>query len=202
MTMHRRHLAPLLLLAAAALLLPGCGSRAHLIPQADAATLSSNLRQIDSLLLKRRCDELPAAIATARQTAGSLPSSVDTALRNRIVAGLDRLAKQAPADCAGATTTKTTETQTNTVTTETQTTVTDTTPVTTPTETTPAPTPTQTTPAPTPTQTTPAPTPTPTTPGGGGGGGGTSGGGTGGTGGSGGGTGGSGGGASPEGATP
>lgn len=200
MTMHRRHLAPLLL-AAAALLLPGCGSRSHLIPQTDAATLSGNLRQIDSLLLKRRCDELPAAIAAARQTAVSLPASVDRPLRDRIVAGLDRLAKQAPIDCAGATTTTKT-TDTTTVTTETQTTATDTTPVTTtPTETTPAPTPTETTPAPTPTQTTPAPAPapTPTTPGGGtgGGGGAGNGGGTGGNG-----TGGNGGGASPGGATP
>lgn len=199
MTMHRRHLTLLPVLAAGALLLTGCGSRSHLIPRADAAALSSNLRQIDGLLLKRRCDELPAAIAAARQTAAALPASVDRPLRDRIVAGLDRLAKQAPVDCARTETTKTTETDTTTTETQTETTVTDTEPVpTTPTTpTTPTPAPAPTTPAPAPTPTTPAPAPTPTTPSDGGGG--NSGGGGGGDDG---GTGGSGGGASPGGATP
>ena len=137
--------------------LAGCGDKAPGIPKRDASQLISLLRMArdEADNPTQQCDELLATVQEIDAKVRSLPSSVDSDVRDSLTNGVRNLAASAQQECSQTQTTPTTPT-TPTVPT-TPTTPTETTP-TTPTETTPT---TPTTPPPT---TPPETTPTPTTP--------------------------------------
>jgi hypothetical protein len=149
--------------AAAALcllaLLAGCGSSDKLIPQSSASAMLDDLAQVRSLSDQGECAKAATQASQLSDKVAELPSSVDSALAQRLRSGVRHLQDVIRTDCQtqpAVTDTGPTETTTTPPTTTT-TTPTTTTP---PTETTP---PTTTT---TPTTTTPPPQ---TTPGDGGG---------------------------------
>jgi cell division septation protein DedD len=130
---------PIALLAAAALLVAGCGSdkEGKPIPATQATELE---RQLDSI--ERRFDFGDGACAdiedksipAVRQQLDSIPSSVDSDVRDALRQSFDRLFELTASQCDEQKNQKTTPTETTT----TETTPTETTPKeTTPTETTP-----------------------------------------------------------------
>jgi hypothetical protein len=137
-----------LVLGAATAVLVACGSDGRL-PSSDASSLTNALDEVSADFRAGRCGDAERALAQARSVLGTLPSTVDPALRSRLSQGIDNLAQQVPASCRAATTQSqpTETTTTDTTTTDTTTTGTDTTPTdTTPTDTTTTPTDTGTTP--------------------------------------------------------
>jgi hypothetical protein len=122
----RMRLLPLLvapLLGAAAAYLVACGGNDNLIPASDASRVQNALNEVQSDFRAGRCQEAEAAVAKAKGALINLPSSVDSRLRSRLQAGLDKLAQQVPATCGQTQTqeTQTQETQTDTTTTDTNT---------------------------------------------------------------------------------
>jgi hypothetical protein len=114
-----------LLLGAAAAYLVACGSGDNLIPPSDASRVQNALNEVQTDFRAGRCQDAEAAVAKARGALLNLPSSVDSGLRDRLQAGVDKLAQQVPATCGQSQTqtqeTQTQETQTDTTTTETNT---------------------------------------------------------------------------------
>lgn len=156
MTMRALPLLCALLLGVGTAILAGCGGdRGNLLPQADAQAIKVQLQAVQQAAATRQCDEKTKALSRARAQVKALPPSVDDAIVERLLRGLDRLRTRADEECAAAP-----EVTTTTV----------------PTTTAPAQTPTQTTPEPPPdttdtttTPSTPTVPDTPTDPGTGGG---------------------------------
>jgi hypothetical protein len=168
MSMRPVVLLVVLVLGAATAVLVACGGDGRL-PSSDASSLTSALDEVSADFRAGRCGDAERALARARSVLGTLPSTVDPALRSRLGQGIDNLAQRVPASCRAATTQSqpTETTTTDTTTTDTTTTGTDTTGTdTTPTDTTP----TDTTTTPTDTGTTPTTDTTPPAPGDGSGG--------------------------------
>jgi hypothetical protein len=157
--------------AAAALALAGgpliaCGSSGDPIPASRAAALDAQLDAVKTAVGNGNCSAAEQAVSQAKGDVLNLPSSVDSALRDRLQEGVDNLAELVPAECGsggtsnGQSTQGTTTDKQQTQTQKTDTQSTDTTPKETsptgtqPTQTTPTQTQTQPT---TPTQSTPAP---------------------------------------------
>jgi hypothetical protein len=134
-----RRAAPLLALAAAAVLVAGCGqSNPKMIPQANADQLLASVDAIEQACSNGDATVVHSKVSEAETLTNELPRRTDRALRQNIRDWLQRIDSRADRDC------KPTETPTPT-----------------PSET-PTPTPTA-TPTPTPTETaTPTPTPTAT----------------------------------------
>jgi len=121
-----------LLLGAAAAYLVACGGNDNLIPASDASRVENALNEVQSDFRAGRCQDAEAAVAKAKGALLNLPDSVDSRLRDRLEAGVDKLSEQIPVTCGQAQTqtqetqTQTQETQTDTTTTDTETTTTDT----------------------------------------------------------------------------
>jgi cell division septation protein DedD len=134
-----------ILLSSAAI--SGCGSSADLIPASDASALDQSIGQVADATAAGDCEAAASALSDAQSEFGQLPSSVNSELRSRIAAGLQRLETSVPVQCLETkpkpittpTTTSTTTTPTTTTTTPTTTTTTPTTTTTTPTTTTTTP---------------------------------------------------------------
>ncbi len=130
MTMRALPLLCALLLGVGTAILAGCGGdRGNLLPQADAQAIKVQLQAVQQAAATRQCDEKTKALSRARAQVKALPPSVDDAIVERLLRGLDRLRTRADEECAAAP-----EVTTTTV----------------PTTTAPAQTPTQTTPEPPP----------------------------------------------------
>jgi hypothetical protein len=100
-----------LLLGAAAAYLVACGNGDNLIPASDASRVQNALDEVASDFRAGRCQDAEAAVAKARGALLNLPSSVDSGLRDRLQAGLDKLAQEVPATC-GQSQAQTQDTQT------------------------------------------------------------------------------------------
>src|SRR5436190_19942682 len=85
--------------AASATIAAGCGDRSKLIPQTAASRLSSDLDQVASGIADRNCASAAQAAQSAQDTANGLPSSVDPALRRRLLEGRQNLATRGQVDC-------------------------------------------------------------------------------------------------------
>jgi cell division septation protein DedD len=136
-----RALAAALLLGAAAALLVACGSSGGgLIPAADGGPLQGDIETVEQAAESGdgNCTSTEAALLKTDQDYASLPSSVDSGLRDKIRLGIENLHKVAKEACEQplaatktVTTPKTTSTATTpTVTTPTQTTTSTTAPTT------------------------------------------------------------------------
>jgi hypothetical protein len=119
-----------LLLGAAAAYLVACGSNDNLIPASDASRVQNALNEVQADFRAGKCQAAEAAVARARGALLNLPSSVDSGLRDRLRAGVAKLATQIPATCGQTQTQETQsqpqETQTDTESTDTDTESTDT----------------------------------------------------------------------------
>jgi len=115
-----------LLLGAAAAYLVACGGNDNLIPASDASRVENALDEVQADFRAGRCQQAEAAVAKAKGALLNLPGSVDSRLRDRLEAGVAKLAEQVPATC-GQAQTQTQETPTQTQQTQTDTTTTDTT---------------------------------------------------------------------------
>jgi hypothetical protein len=113
-----------LLLGAATAFLVACGDD-NLIPASDASRVQNALNEVQADYRAGRCQAAEAAVAKARGALLNLPDSVDSRLRDRLRAGVAKLAEQVPATC-GQSQTQTQETQTQTQETQTDTESTDT----------------------------------------------------------------------------
>jgi hypothetical protein len=132
MSMRLLPLLAALLLGAAAAYLVACGDNDNLIPASDASRVENALNEVQADFRAGRCQDAEAAVAKAKGALLNLPESVDSRLRDRLEAGVAKLAEEIPATCGQAQTqtqetqTQTQETQTDTTTTDTDTTTTDT----------------------------------------------------------------------------
>jgi hypothetical protein len=113
-----------LLLGAATAFLVACGDD-NLIPASDASRVQNALNEVQADYRAGRCQAAEAAVAKARGALLNLPDSVDSRLRDRLRAGVAKLAEEVPATC-GQSQTQTQETQTQTQETQTDTESTDT----------------------------------------------------------------------------
>jgi acyl-CoA reductase-like NAD-dependent aldehyde dehydrogenase len=122
----------------------GCGSSTDLIPASDASALDQSIGQVADATAAGDCEAAASALSDAQSEFSQLPASVNSELRSRIAAGLQRLETSVPVQCLETKpkpiTTPTTTTTTTPTTTPTTTTTTPTTTTTTPTTTTTTPT--------------------------------------------------------------
>jgi|1186.fasta_scaffold458784_2 hypothetical protein len=143
-----RRAAPLLALAAAALLAVGCGqSNPKLIPQSKADELTASVDQITEACSSSDPEAVHTKVSDAQNLVSELPSRTDSRLRANLRAWLKHIDERADRDCQPEKTPTPTPTETPTQTaTPTETPTQTPTPTETPTETpTPSPTPTATT---------------------------------------------------------
>jgi hypothetical protein len=113
-----------LLLGAATAFLVACGDD-NLIPASDASRVQNALDEVEADFRAGNCQGAEQAVARARGALLNLPDSVDSRLRDRLRAGVAKLAEEVPATC-GQSQTQTQETQTQTQETQTDTESTDT----------------------------------------------------------------------------
>jgi len=123
-----------------------CGGGAGLLSGDQAGTLNNQLNQISAALAAGRCSAAETAAHRLLQEAASLPSTVDSRLRQDLDLGAETISQLAPKQChptssQPTTSSTTTSTPTTTSTATTTTTPTTATPTTTTTTTTPATTP-------------------------------------------------------------
>jgi hypothetical protein len=117
-----------LLVVLAALLVAGCGSDKQPEPSIPAASTNELLRQLSSIESRfdfgdGACNDIPENQQAVNDTIASLPSSVDSDVRNALQDSFDHLFDLTSSQCD---TKKGQQTDTNTETTDTQTTTTDT----------------------------------------------------------------------------
>ena len=86
-----------LVLAAAGL--SACGASTRLLPAGAATQLDEQLQRASDATLAGDCSGADAALAEARRTFISLPSTIDTKLRTRIQSGLTSLGTSIPVQC-------------------------------------------------------------------------------------------------------
>jgi hypothetical protein len=103
MTMRVLPLLCALLLGVGTGLLAGCGGdRGNLLPQSDAKALKAQLQAVQQASSARRCGSTTEALDRARATVKDLPASVDDAVVERLLRGLDRLRTRADEECAAS----------------------------------------------------------------------------------------------------
>jgi hypothetical protein len=116
------------MLAAAAALLAACGGSSGLIPEGNAGPLRSDFEAVASAAENGNgnCASTEKAIAKTEADFAKLPSSVSSALRNRLSEGIEHLASQARVACTnpvgGGTTATSTQSSTTSSSTSTTTT--------------------------------------------------------------------------------
>ena len=83
----------------AAGLLGACGSSDELVPASQARAIDESLQRVAEATTNGDCEAATAALADAQAGFDQLPSSVDTGLRERILAGLEQLNQTVPEQC-------------------------------------------------------------------------------------------------------
>jgi hypothetical protein len=101
-----------LLLGAGAALVAGCGDRSNLIPASSAGDVKQQLSDVEAAVADGSCGDVTAAVGRAQSAVTNMPEDVDPRLKQRLLSGLDKLARRAQSECDAAATPSTTSTQT------------------------------------------------------------------------------------------